>query len=151
MQVSNDAAARAVQRDYANLAADELGRRMTAALGYRGYFQVISRLDDPQDAGAIRQVLADDPDLETPASLVDSVFVLRGGELSVDPNTGTAELWQLLTGIKSRIDGASGPYGSISAAHGLPQVIYAVSNNDSTTIDSTKSLGKKITSARPSS
>ena len=84
LQQSNDAVAKSVQRDYANLAADEYGRRITAALGYRGYFQIISRVDNAADATAIRNVLQNDAQIADAVALVDGIFVVSNNELSLD-------------------------------------------------------------------
>jgi signal transduction histidine kinase len=125
LQQSNDAVARSVQRDYANLAADEYGRRMTAALGYRGYFQVISRLENPIDANAMRAAIARDDQIADAAQLEDGVFVINNGELTVDGMELSVELGAVLESMQHADVPMDGPYKSVPAAAGRPQIIYA--------------------------
>ena len=129
LQQSNDAVARSVQRDYANLAADEYGRRLTAALGYRGYFQVISRIDDPTDAATLRAALLQDPQLGDAALLVGGVFVAEQDEISIDGITPTPELQTLLASIATADVDPDGPYQTVVVAADRPQVVYTRSED----------------------
>ncbi len=124
LQQSNDAVAQSVQRDYANLAADEYGRRITAALGYRGYFQVISRLDSPPHATALRELILRDEQIADAARLVDGVFVINNGEISLDGMPSTSELERLMQTIQAGDTPLDGPYHSVTAAPDRPQIIY---------------------------
>lgn len=124
LQQSNDAVARSVQRDYASLAADEYGRRITAALGYRGYFQVISALENPIDATAMRASIQKDEQIAGAAHLVDGVFVVSNGEITVDGMSLTDEMSQLFELIGAGDVKMDGPYMSVTATPGHPQIIY---------------------------
>jgi signal transduction histidine kinase len=130
LQQSNDAAARAVQRDYANLAADEFGRRITSALGYRGYFQVISSLDNPTSADDIRAAMQLDDRITLAAELVDGVFVADPGRISTDGFSMTNAMGDLIAGIVNDDGETQGPYQSVAATPATPQVIFTRSDND---------------------
>ena len=53
LQKSNAATAQSVLRDYAMLAADEYARRSFAAIGYRGYYKLVSRFDESGSVAAM--------------------------------------------------------------------------------------------------
>jgi hypothetical protein len=78
LQQSNEARAESVLREYAILVADEFGRRLTVTLGYQGYFQLISRFDDPQSAGDMSKMLTDGDQSAGAANLADGLFVFNG-------------------------------------------------------------------------
>jgi signal transduction histidine kinase len=130
LQQSNDAVAKSVQRDYANLAADEYGRRITAALGYRGYFQIISRVDNAADAHAIRGVLQNDAQLADAVGLVDGIFVVSNNELSLDGLQLTEEMRQVFATMLAARGEIDGPYKSTAASPGIPRVVYASAGKD---------------------
>ena len=124
LQKSNDTVARSVLHDYATLAADEYGRRLTAALGYRGYFQIISRVGEPENAAAMRMTIEQDSQLAGAVELVDGIFVVTAEELSVDGLPMTPALREFLMRLHSDAEEFEGPYLSIPAQDDRPQIIY---------------------------
>jgi len=124
LQQSNDAAALSVQRDYGNLAADEFGRRITAALGYRGYFQIISRFDQPASTGDMRAIIEQDAGIANVAGLIDGFFVADGNAVSADGLELTPALQQKLSEVVAEGGELDGPYKSISIAPQGPRLVY---------------------------
>jgi signal transduction histidine kinase len=141
LQRSNDAAARSVLRDYATLAADEYGRRLTAALGYRGYFQVVSRFGDAVDAASLRASLQDDETVADAMELVDGVFVAGADGVSVDGMQSTAELLRYLEALFNSAADLGGPYLAVAADGDRPQLVYTRSE------DSSRLLGFTVNAA----
>ncbi|MFQ5609314.1 MAG: sensor histidine kinase, partial [Woeseiaceae bacterium] len=126
LQQSNTATAESVLREYAILVADEYGRRATAELGYRGYYQLIKRLAGARDPDEMRAALVSDDSLTDAASLVAGFFVLRKQNVAVDMATLSAELDALLRRVASQPVDADTPYFSARTDSMQEQVIYAV-------------------------
>ena len=76
LQKSNAATADSVLREYATLAADEYARRSIAAIGYRGYYRVVSRFDESGSADELLDAIRNDTELGDAADLVDGFFVI---------------------------------------------------------------------------
>jgi len=124
LQQSNDAAALSVQRDYGNLAADEYGRRITAALGYRGYFQIISRIDEPASAEDMRATIEQDASIAGAARLIEGLFVADSSGVLGDGLELSPALQQKLSELVAEGGELGGPYKSISVAPNGPRLVY---------------------------
>jgi len=119
LQQSNDAAAESVLREYGILVADEFGRRITAELGYRGYYELISSLDGSQSAAEMSAATAD------AAILADGFFVYDGDDLITDNMAEIPELETVLEQIYADPQHSEGPYRSQRVRPGGQQLIYA--------------------------
>lgn len=126
LQQSNEATADSVLREYGILVADEYGRRASAELGYRGYYQLVSRLAGLGDPAAMRAALDADEALAGAANLASGFFVLRGREVATHGIELTAELDALLRRIVREPGSPEAPYNSSRTESGREQVIYAI-------------------------
>ncbi len=126
LQQSNAATADSVLREYGILVADEYGRRASAELGYRGYYQLVTRLAGLGDPGAMRAALDADETLAGAASLVVGFFVIRDRQLAMDGLETSAELDALLRRIARDPAAQDAPYYSSRTESGREQVIYAI-------------------------
>ncbi len=125
LQQTNAATADSVLREYGILVADEYGRRASAELGYRGYYQLVSRLAGLGDPGAMRAVLDADDALAAAANLAAGFFVLRDREVATDGLEVSSEVDALLRRIARDPGGQDTPYNSSRTESGREQVIYA--------------------------
>lgn len=125
LQKSNDAVAKSVQRDYATLAADEYGRRITAALGYRGFFQIISRIDDPLDAASVLAQLEQVAQLADAKQLIEGVFVAGPDGLSTVGIAPAPGLLRFIESLQNDDRELGGPYLALPAQGDWPQLIYS--------------------------
>lgn len=126
LQRSNAATADSVLREYGILVADEYGRRASAELGYRGYYQLVTRLAGLGDPGAMLAALDADEALAGAASLAAGFFVLRDREIATDGLEVSADLDALLRRIARDPAGQDAPYYSSRTESGREQVIYAI-------------------------
>jgi len=124
LQISNDATADSVLREYAILAADEFGRRLTAGLGYRGYYQLISRFDDPQNAEEMLATVSTDQQLAAVAGLAGGFFVFDGNTFSTTKLGPAEEVEALLQQVFEQSASAEAPYHSAHTKNGKYQIIY---------------------------
>ena len=123
---ANAATADAVLRDYGTLVADELGRRATAALGYRGFYALVTRLAGVHDPREMRATVASDAALQQAAGLVDEFFRLNGGRLDTESSQPPARLEAVLRKIGASAVPGDSPYFSARSDDGVLQVIYTV-------------------------
>lgn len=126
LQQSSKATAESVLREYAILVADEFGRRLTADLGYRGYYQLISLFDDPQSADEMLAAVSVDQPVDAIAQLAGGYFVFDGDTLSTANMEQTAEFAVLLRQIFANPAAAESPYHSARTSSGDQQLIYAL-------------------------
>lgn len=126
LQQSNVASAESVLREYAILVADEFGRRLIMTIGYRGYFQLISRFDNPPSANEMRDAVAKDNQLGDAAKLAAGFFVFDGNELTTAQIDQTPEFETLLRQIHGNSATEEEPYHSIRTSTGGRQFIYAI-------------------------
>ena len=125
LQQTNAATADSVLREYGILVADEYGRRASAELGYRGYYQLVTRLAGLGDPGAMLAVLDADEALAGAANLAAGFFVLRDREVATDGLEVSSEVDALLRRIARDPGGQDTPYNSSRTESGREQVIYA--------------------------
>jgi len=130
LQQSNNATAESVLREYAILAADEFGRRLTANLGYKGYYQLISRFDDPHSAEEMQLAISGDERLGAIASLAGGYFVFEDNKLSSMSIGQTGEVESLLRQVFDQAAMDDTPYHSARTASGRLQLIYRLSSVD---------------------
>lgn len=126
LQESNSAVAESVLREYAILATDEFGRRLTAALGYRGYYPLISQFDDPKDANEMLSTLSSAADNSKVAKLAAGFFVFNADQISMVNIDPELQLASLLQSIYGKTATAKAPYHSIYLTSAGQQLIYAL-------------------------
>lgn len=124
LQRSSAATADAVLRDYGLLVADEFGRRAAAELGYRGYYQLATRLAGVTEPLAMRASLGADPEISVAAGLARGFFVRKGASLETDLQNLSGDLEALLRKIGSKPAGDTAPFYSTRTASGREQVVY---------------------------
>ncbi len=125
LQQSNMATAESVLREYGILVADEYARRSTAAIGYRGYYQLITLLGEPQTADEMFDTVSHSEKIGEAAGLADGFFVFDNNGLSLANTELTTELSALLQQIYAGPDDAAAPYNSARTESGRQQIIYA--------------------------
>lgn len=125
IQRSNQATADSVLREYGILAADELGRRASAELGYRGYYQLMLKIAGLEEPGDMRESLVADDALANAATLVVMFFVVSDGEVATDSSGLSPEVSTLLQNIVATPGSEEGPYSSARTESGSEQIIYA--------------------------
>lgn len=130
LQQSNAATADSVLREYGILVADEFGRRAIAALGYQGYYSLVSRLSGLGDPKAMETALEGEDALARATGLVSGFFVVRAGTIETDGYELSPQLEALLERVGSAPGGEEAPYFSARTPAGDEQVIYAVRRGD---------------------
>ena len=125
LQQSHSSTADSVLREYAILVADEYGRRATAELGYRGYYQLISKLADLGDPALMRSVLESDDSLSPVASLVAACFAVRGGDVILDGRRMSPDVEALVLRLDAEVANSDVPYHSARTDSNAEQIIYA--------------------------
>lgn len=130
LQQSNNATADSVLREYAILVADEFGRRLTATLGYRGYYQLISRFENPQNADEMLASISGDQQAAAIAKLAGGYFVFDGNTLSTANMGQTTELAVWLRQVFDQHVTTESPYHSTRTATAGQQLIYALRSVD---------------------
>lgn len=125
LQQSNAATADSVLREYGILVADEFSRRSTAAIGYAGYYQMISGLGEAQSIDAMLDLLERDSRLAAATTLAGGIFLYDANGLVTADLDQSPELGRLLQQVYEEPNDDSAPYRSARTASLREQIIYA--------------------------
>lgn len=124
-QRSHYETAQTVLREYAILAADELGRRAVASLGYEGYYSVITRVAGPGSADAMRAAIEGDESLKQASVLANAYFLWRADSTDVSGPALPASVQELLAAALEQPVPIDSPYLSRRTEDGRAQVVFA--------------------------
>ena len=130
LQQSNTATADSVLREYGILVADEFSRRSTAAIGYAGYYQLISGLGNAKTADEMPDVRNTESPLAEAAKLADGFFLHDANGLTTADIDLSPELASLLRQVYEGPDGDNAPYRSARTDSLREQIIYASRSTD---------------------
>ena len=130
LQQSNAATAGSVLREYGILVADEFSRRSTAAIGYAGYYQLISGLGEAQSTDAMLKLRERDSRIATAATLAGGFFLYNANGLSTADIDLSPELESLLQQVIEGPDDNNSPYRSARTDSLREQIIYAARGTD---------------------
>jgi signal transduction histidine kinase len=131
LQRSNAVIAEAVLHDYAGLVIDEYERRATTALGYRGYYPLITAIANSESPSAMREALdAGQPD-DRPPSLVAGLFIVTDDGTQMDIGAPGPVVAALLEEVRRFVARANAPYYSLFDTSGREQAIFAVRDDTS--------------------
>ena len=130
LQQSNAATADSVLREYGILVADEFSRRSTAAIGYAGYYQLISGLGEAQSTDAMLKLRERDSRIATAATLAGGFFLYNANGLSTADIDLSPELESLLQQVIEGPDDNNSPYRSARTDSLREQIIYAARGTD---------------------